>query len=460
VSAPLQTYGAPGLTAADARTRALLGGRPLLPSGNVAGYLTQPPLILTNLASLPRFTAPHYDPGLARAPISAIRVRVAGVRGIDDVSRERVRRAAEAIQRRTGLQVDLTIGSSPAPKTIALPAGLHGRPALTVHEPWIRKGVGVAILDAVDRKSLVLFGLILVVCMLFVANATAAAVRARRTELGVLVALGWGTGRLFGAVLWELGTIGACAGVLGAGLALALSAATGTEVDVVRCALAVPAAIGLTLAAGAVPAWRAARATPVDALRPAVRAGHGGRPRGVAGLAALNLRRVPGRTLLAALSLAVGVCALTLLLATTLAFHGVLVGSLLGDLVSVRVRAVDYVAVITTILLGAFSVADVLYLNLRERAAEMATLHATGWAEKDLGRLVVFEGLGIGVAGALPGAALGLAGAAALAGAVPVGLVAVTALAAAAGTVVATGASLVPVALLWREPVAAALGGD
>jgi hypothetical protein len=221
------------------------------------------------------------------------------VRGIDDVSRERVRRAAEAIQRRTGLEVDLTIGSSLAPRTIALPAGLHRRPALTLEEPWIRKGVGVAILDAVDRKSLVLFGLILVVCMLFVANATAAAVRARRTELGVFVALGWGTGRLFGAVLWELGTVGV--------------------------------------------------------LRPAVQAGHGGRPHGVAGLAALNLRRVPGRTGFAALSLAVGVCALTLLLATTLAFRGVRVGSLLGDLVSVRVRAVDYVAVVTTILLGAFS---------------------------------------------------------------------------------------------------------
>jgi 4-amino-4-deoxy-L-arabinose transferase-like glycosyltransferase len=163
---------------------------------------------------------------------------------------------------------------------------------------------------------------------------------------------------------------------------------------------------------------------------------------------------------MAALALGVGVCALTLLLATTLAFRGVLVGSVLGDLVSVRVRGVDYAAVVTTVALGALSVADVLYLNLRERAGEMAALHATGWADADLGRLVALEGLGIGLAGALPGALVGLVGAAALAGAVPLSLVGVTALAAAAGTVVATAASLVPVALLAREPLAAALADE
>jgi hypothetical protein len=77
------------------------------------------------------------------------------------------------------------------------------------------------------------------------------------------------------------------------------------------------------------------------------------RPRTLAALAAINLLRTLGRTALGALSLAIGVCALTLLLAATLAFHDTLVGTLLGDAVAINIRASDYVAVITTIPLPA-----------------------------------------------------------------------------------------------------------
>jgi putative ABC transport system permease protein len=447
----LSIYRAPGLAGADSRSRRLLGGRPLLPNGNVGGYETQPPLLLTNLNSLGRFGSPHYDSPLPKAPISAIRVRVAGVHGIDALSRERVRRTAEAISSRTGLDVDLTVGSSPSPVTVALAAGRHGRPALTLTEPWVKLGVGVSILEAVDRKSLALFALILVVCAVFVANAAGASVRARRTELGVLACLGWSRGRLFGVVLGEVGLIGLAAGLVGSGIALPLASAVGVETSLMRSGLAVPAATLLALVAGAVPAARAARATPVDAVRPAVAPVRvGRRPRGVAGLALVNLLRVPGRTLLGALSLAVGVAALTTLLAVTIAFRGALVGSVLGDLVSVKVRTVDYVAVVTTILLGAAAIADVLFLNLRERAGELATLRATGWDDRALGRLVALEGIGIGLAGAIPGALAGLVASGLLADGVPGALILVTLLAIIAGTTVAAIAAVIPAALLRR----------
>jgi ABC-type antimicrobial peptide transport system permease subunit len=276
-------------------------------------------------------------------------------------------------------------------------------------------------------------------------------VRARRTELGVLACLGWSRGRLFGVVLGEVGLIGLTAGLAGSAIAMPIASAVGVQTSLARTALAVPAAMLLAVVAGAVPAARAARTTPVDAVRPAVapvRAGR--RPRGVAGLAFVNLLRVPGRTLLGALSLAVGVAALTTLLAVTIAFRGVVVGSVLGDLVSLQVRMVDYVAVITTIVLGAGAVADVLFLNLRERAGELATLRATGWDDRALGRLVAFEGIGIGLAGAIPGALAGLVASAALAGGVPGALVIVTLLAIIAGTAVAAIAATVPAALLRR----------
>lgn len=191
-AAPLSTLQPPQLEQAN--------GPPLLPNGNLGGYLAQPPALLTTMRAARAFGPPLFkdlDPSI---PISAIRVRVAGVTGIDDLSRERIRQAAERIAAATRLDVDITAGASGAPIPIELPAGKYGRPMLALTELWVRKGVAARVLSEIDRKSVVLFALILVVCALFVTNAAGAAVRARRSELGVLASLGWSTWRLFAVV--------------------------------------------------------------------------------------------------------------------------------------------------------------------------------------------------------------------------------------------------------------------
>jgi ABC-type antimicrobial peptide transport system permease subunit len=196
-------------------------------------------------------------------------------------------------------------------------------------------------------------------------------------------------------------------------------------------------------------------------VRPAVlEAARGRRPRTLAGLSLANVLRTPGRTALGALGLAMGVGALTLLLAATLAFHDTLVGTLLGDAVAVDVRGSDYVAVAATVALGLAAVTDVLFLNLRERSAEMATLSATGWNDGALGRLLTFEGLWIGALGALSGAGVGLGAAALFAGALPVGLLLTALAAAATGTLLAALAGLVPAASLRWAHTATLLAED
>jgi hypothetical protein len=441
---------------ADAASRKALGGGDLLPNLNLGGYVSQPAQLITTLAALPALENQGFSGNLhASDPISVIRVRVAGVTGPDAVSLERIREVAQQIAVSTGLDVDIVAGSSPKPTAISLPAGRFGQPKLELTEGWVKKGVAVAILTAVDKKSVVLFTLILVVCALFVANSATAAVRGRRRELGVLACLGWTRPRLFAVVLGELAAIGLAAGVLGAAAALPLSAALGLRASPGRAALAVPVAVVVGVASGAVPAWLAARADPVASVRPpvlAVRRGH--QPGGITALAAVNVARVPVRTLIAVLSLAVGVAGLTLLTAVSFVFRGVVVGSLLGDAVAVQVRGVDYVAVAATVALGVLAVADVVFLNIRERAAELATIRTFGWRESALARLVVTEGAVIGIAGSLVGGTLGLAGAAEFAGQVPPRLFAAAGAAAAAGVLVTAGAALLPALMLRRLPAA------
>ena len=213
--------------------------------------------------------------------------------------------------------------------------------------------------------------------------------------------------------------------------------------------------MAVAVVAGLAPAWLAARADPVSSVRPpvlAVRRAH--QPRGITSLAVLNVARTPGRTLIGVASLAVGIAALTLLAAVTFAFRGVVVGSLLGNAVTVQVRDVDYAAAGATVALGVLAVADVVFLNIQERAAELATLRSFGWRDTALARLVITEGTIIGVVGSLAGAGLGLAAAAWFAGQLPARLLAIAVAAVAAGIIITAAATLLPAALLRRLPLA------
>jgi putative ABC transport system permease protein len=454
---PLGAYEPVTASPATASSRRALHGADLLPTTNLGGYVSQPVDLITSLSALPVLENPvRYGAGLPSAdPISVIRVRVAGVTGPDALSLERIREVAQQIEQRTHLDVDIVAGSSPAATAIDLPAGKFGQPPLALTEGWVKKGVATAILTAVDRNSVVLFLLILIVCVLFVANSASAAIRGRRRELGVLACLGWTRSRLFGAVLGELAAIGLAAGLLGAAAALPVSSVLGLRAPPGRALLAVPVAVAVAIAAGLVPAWLAARAEPVASVRPPVLGVRRARqPGGVTGLAVVNVLRSPGRALIGAIGLAVGICALTMLTAVTFAFRGVLVGTLLGDAVAVQVRAVDYIAVVATVALGVLAVADVVFLGIVERGAELAVIRALGWRERALSRMVVTEGVIIGLAGSLAGAAIGLVAAARFAGQLPDSLYVIAAAAMVAGVLVTAAAALLPAQALRRLPAA------
>jgi putative ABC transport system permease protein len=460
---PLGPY-QPTVTApASQASRKALDGGDLLPDLNMGGLVTQPVQLITSLAALPTLENNDYTGGaqLARAPISVIRVRVTGVTGPGPASLNKIKTVAEQIEVRTHLTVDIVAGSSPAPTTVALPADKYGTPALQLTEGWIKKGVAVSILNAVDRSSVTLFVLILVVCALFVANSATAAVRSRRQELGVLAALGWTRPRMFAAVLGEVALIGLAAGIIGALLSPPLAAALGLHASLARAALAIPVATALAVVAGAVPAALAATADPVASVRPPVLAVRRARqPSGISGLAVVNVLRTPGRTAVGALALAVGVTALTLLIAVTLAFRGAVVGTLLGNVVTVQVRGVDYVAVAAIVALGVLAVADALLISITERAPELAAIRAFGWPEPALRRLVITEGVLTGIAGSVTGAALGLAGAAVFTGQLPPQLFAAAGTAAVAGVLVTCAAALLPAHLLRRLPTAQLLAQE
>jgi ABC-type lipoprotein release transport system permease subunit len=448
---PLETYYPPELLPADEASRRALGGKPLLPSQNIGDYVAQPPLFLTTIEGVRPFLRPRYYAGASeQAPISVIRVRVKGVAGPDDLSQARVRAVATEIHEKTGLQVDITAGSSPQRLQVRLPPGKFGRPSLLLEEGWSKKGVSVSFLQALDTKRLGLLALILVACGFFLANGAFAAVRGRRREIGTLLCLGWPQSAIFRVVLGELVLVGLLAGVAAAATAYGAAHLLEIELSLQRAGLIVVLAFLLALLAGLVPAWRAARLRPLEAVRPpAWSQKRGQRVRRLAGLAFANLRRAPARSLVAMTALFVGVASLTLLLALNFGFQGRLAGTLLGEAITVQVRGLDFLAAGLVIALAGLSLADVLYLNLRERSAEIVTLRTVGWSDGQLGRVIAMEALFLGLAASTAGALLGVALGAQLGA--PATTLAIAALAGVAGgCLVALLASLVPLAHLAR----------
>jgi putative ABC transport system permease protein len=132
------------------------------------------------------------------------------------------------------------------------------------------------------------------------------------------------------------------------------------------------------------------------------------------------------------------------------AFQGTLVGTVLGNAISVHAHGADFAALAIVVALAVFAIADVLYLNLRERAAEFASLRAVGWADSHLARVVLFEAVGLGLLGTISGAIVGvLIGALVLS--VPVASLAVAAaIAIADGLACVLLASLVPLSQVNR----------
>jgi putative ABC transport system permease protein len=462
---PLETYYPPLLTAADAASERVLQGRPLSPSQNLGDYIQQPPLLLTTIASLPALLKSQYWHGVPvrerRAPISAIRVRVAGVTGADARSVARIDSVALRIHQLTGLQVDITAGSSPHPLTVALPAGKFGRPALKLTEGWSKKGVSLAFLHGVDRKRLTLFALIPLLCCLFLGNGVFAAARSRRSEIGTLLTLGWSRGTIFRLLLGEIFLVGLAAGVVGLAVVVVLDLLLGLHTSAVAIALVLPSAVALALISGSLPALRASAGTPLDALRPPVAEGNrGSRVHSLLGMAFLNLRRIPGRAALGAVGLSVGACAITVLVAVQRAFDGVLAGTVLGDAISVQIRGLDYLAAALVVGLAALSVADVLYLNLRDRQAELVTLRTLGWRQRHLAHVVVAEAVMLGFAGSTLGALAGAALGTAILHAPVAPVLAGAAAALIGGVLAAVCASLLPLSQLGRLTPPSVLAGE
>lgn len=458
---PLETYRPSFVEGADAASRTVLGNKPMLPDLNPAGYVQSPPALLVPLKALTLFKR-NFAGLNTKAPISSVRVRVANITGLDPAAREKIRQVAERIQSDTGLDVDITIGSSLQNRQVNLPATASGTPALQLNERWTKKGVAVAVSNALDAKSLVLFLLILASSALTVALIATASVQARRQETAVLACLGWTAGRRRAIIGVELTIVGVGAGTLGALISWPIATVLNIGTSWWQTALAIPLGVLLALLPGLAAVTAAGRITPIDAFRPhsQSRTQKSLTLHGPASLGLSMMGRHLSRTVLGSLAVAVAVASATLLISINHAFNGAVIGSFLGDAVGLQVRTPDIVATVLLALLGLTAVTTVLLLAITEDASAYAALQAIGWTDTAITQTLITQASVIGLTGGLVGAGAALTLTdliiAPLAANV-VGIAGALVLAAIAAT---TAAALIPAAITARLPTARILARE
>jgi len=434
-------------------------GSLLGPSRNQAGYVNQPPLLLTTLDGAEYFADPdRYEGRPGEAFISAIRVRVSGVEP-GPASEAKLARVAADIHEATGLLVDIVVGSSARPIQVDLAAGTFGRPALTVSEGWAVKGVAVRFLEAVRLQDIAIFSLVLIVAGILVAQTAYLSVRGRRREFAVLRSLGWSQLQITLLVELEMLLLGIGAGGLALALGIPLAALLNVETAELQFFAVAPLSVLVAAISGLVPALAAGRGAAHDALvGPAPRRQI--RLRSIDQLALSDLRHYRLReALLGATGVALGATLVGAITLIVLGFSGVLDTSLLGVYLSDRVRPFHLVIAGLTMAVASVAVAEVIASGYLEREADLAALRALGWPRSAVSRYLLDQALALGLGGGAVAAVVTVALAMAL-GAAPINAVLSAAVAGTIAVAFCAIAVIGPLVYAYRRQPAAKLSGE
>ncbi|HET8910059.1 MAG TPA: FtsX-like permease family protein [Ktedonobacteraceae bacterium] len=384
---------------------------PLYPTTNPAGFALQPPVALTTLDAAQRI--------FGDKSISAIRVRVAGVESANQASWNKVAQIAQQIRQTTGLQVLVTLGSSPQPTLVYVPglaAGQNGStrpiaPLGWVQDSWIYVGAAVVYLAQLGSTRLLFLGTILLVCLGYLIVTFSALVSAQRKEFAVLSALGWRPWqpvRLFLGQALVLGLVGGLAGII---VALLIAAAFGATPILLVVIWTLPAILLLGLVSIVSPLWHIWHIRPAEALRAGspITPGRGLRLRfssllpPFVALSLNNLTRVRLRAMIAIGSIFFSALLITVLFNGLLAFRQSLQGTLLGSYVLLQTQIPQIAGAVFAVMLTFLSIADLLLLQARERQQEIGLLRAVGWRPVFVRRLFIQDGLLLAFCGGLPG---------------------------------------------------------
>jgi len=347
--------------------------------------------------------------------ISAIRVRVAGVDAFSQHSEALLQQVAADIERRTGLHVDVLRGASG--RQVEVQVAANGTSPTIFSEIWIQPHAAVAVANGVSGANILLLLSEVGVAALALIAAALLSTGSRRSELAILLRIGWASGRILIESIIESAMIALLAGLPAWGLVVLLNQLGIPSIAPIIILYALGAAILLYI----IICMLAARAMLVKLVTHGAERGARRGPTPPRGGASTPSPRPPnprpywllmfyrqvssrmGSIVLVVLSI-MGACGLvSLMLLVYWGLDGLLYTTLLGQQVQITLSGIHLVTAALTCVSAALTAGLIIMLMVRERKREFAMLLAIGWRGRTVAQEVVREGMALGFLGGFSG---------------------------------------------------------
>jgi ABC-type lipoprotein release transport system permease subunit len=365
------------------------------PLNNPYGFLTKPPQILTTLDAAAKV--------LGDKPISAIRVNVADVEELNDVSEKKLNEVAKEIEEATGLITDITLGSSPQPALTHIPQ-IEGKESIGwVQQPWIKIGSSITIFQETKMGLTGVIVSVIVVAIVYVFSSNLIMMFARKKEFAVLLAMGWRPRQLSKMLFLESTILGLLVGLISWTI-LGFFEVANSTVNTSPLRLGLIGLFGLIIywAGTIIPAVLVLNIRPFETMRSGdiSKTNRLFKSDTVLGMSLNYLFAKWKRTLLSVISIAFPTGLLIFFLFVTFRLKGIMYATWLGEFVAMEVGSLHYIAMGVSILIAILTTAEIIWQNVTERHAEISVLKAMGWRNRNVRLLVLLEG---GLTGILAG---------------------------------------------------------
>ena len=402
---PLETYYSPNIILQYDESGEAITPITLSPTFNTKGYITSPPIALT---TIPVSNRRGFN---TKVPISAIRVQVSGIDDFTSEAQSRIETVAAEIIERTGLDVDITVGSSPKKILIYLPTVDPVPPIGYAEEGWVQMGLSYSLAQEIKRINILLFLVMFIVAGLYILNTSLVSTLGRQREIALQKALGWRDSSVFFQVVLEGAIIGLGAGVLGFVGAIGLASLFKLDMPIERAVLVLPMSIGLCLIGSLIPAYIASKTPPGRKLTRGEISGKSilsFQNPAVVFLALHEVLRRRARALLAILTILTSTALITIYIGSIIYSQSYLAGTFLGDHILVHIGGFQLAIAGISFLVAGIAIADILLITVIERRHEIGILKAIGWRSADITRLFLYEGVFFGLSGGITGVFLGI----------------------------------------------------
>lgn len=368
----------------------------LQPMNYLHNFLAPPPNMLTTIEAAEMISG--------EAPISAIRIKVAGVENMSDESQKLLERIARDIEEETGLMTDITLGSSPQPTLTHVPALNDEGDLGWFQQPWVKLGSSITLFREAKIGYSGIIMSVLAVAVLYVWASGLVSLLSRRKEFAILLAVGWRPTQLSKLLLLEstlLGIFAATVSWIILGLVYVTEEAT---ISPMRFLLTGLTGFVVYVLGAMIPAILAKNIRPYSTMRTGEISSVSKRFIRTKGAFSHVFNHFIGkwkRSILSIISIAIPTSLLALFIYVTLRLKGVMYTTWLGQYVALEVGPVHYTAMIVALIIAILTTAEIMWQNITERSEEMALLKAIGWKNRNIRVLVWLEGFLTGIFAAI-----------------------------------------------------------